>query len=103
VSGAVHIIKSLCSNSVSNGTYNAPNSFSASSCLIICTAPLTKETQNKFNATAFKKMKNDAIFINIGRGAVVDEQALIAKCCSIKFILSFLCEWCCTYYKIAMF
>lgn len=45
---------------------------------IICTAPLTKETQNKFNATAFKKMKNDAIFINIGRGAVVDEQALIA-------------------------
>ncbi|PHK48842.1 2-hydroxyacid dehydrogenase [Staphylococcus edaphicus] len=43
---------------------------------IICTAPLTEDTKNKFNESAFKKMKNDAIFINIGRGAVVDEQAL---------------------------
>ncbi|KRG09050.1 2-hydroxyacid dehydrogenase [Staphylococcus sp. NAM3COL9] len=44
---------------------------------IICTAPLTEDTRNKFNTAAFKKMKNDAIFINIGRGAVVDEQALV--------------------------
>ncbi|MCG7339452.1 D-glycerate dehydrogenase [Staphylococcus sp. ACRSN] len=45
---------------------------------IICTAPLTEETRDKFDATAFKKMKNDAIFINIGRGAVVDENALVS-------------------------
>lgn len=44
---------------------------------IICTAPLTEYTRNKFDTAAFKKMKNDAIFINIGRGAVVDEQALV--------------------------
>ncbi|WP_202808911.1 2-hydroxyacid dehydrogenase [Staphylococcus equorum] len=44
---------------------------------IICTAPLTENTRNKFDTAAFKKMKNDAIFINIGRGAVVDEQALV--------------------------
>lgn len=44
---------------------------------IICTAPLTEDTRNKFDTAAFKKMKNDAIFINIGRGAVVDEQALV--------------------------
>ncbi|MDN8848389.1 NAD(P)-dependent oxidoreductase, partial [Staphylococcus aureus] len=34
-------------------------------------------TRNKFNAQAFEKMKSDAIFINIGRGAVVDEEALV--------------------------
>lgn len=44
---------------------------------IICTAPLTEDTRDKFDAAAFKKMKNDAIFINIGRGAVVDETALV--------------------------
>ncbi|MEK4562356.1 D-glycerate dehydrogenase [Staphylococcus sp. FSL K6-3157] len=44
---------------------------------IICTAPLTEDTRNKFDTAAFKKMKNDVIFINIGRGAVVDEQALV--------------------------
>ena len=43
----------------------------------ICTAPLTKETHHKFNAEAFEQMKNDAIFINIGRGQIVDETALI--------------------------
>ena len=45
---------------------------------IICTAPLTAETENKFDSEAFAKMKNDAIFINIGRGAVVDEAALVS-------------------------
>ncbi|WP_251519301.1 MULTISPECIES: 2-hydroxyacid dehydrogenase [Staphylococcus] len=44
---------------------------------IICTAPLTEETRNKFDKPVFEKMKSDAIFINIGRGAVVDEKALI--------------------------
>ncbi|RIP35811.1 D-glycerate dehydrogenase [Staphylococcus gallinarum] len=45
---------------------------------VVCTAPLTEETRDKFDAAAFNKMKNDAIFINIGRGAVVDETALVA-------------------------
>ncbi|MCI2948044.1 D-glycerate dehydrogenase [Staphylococcus caledonicus] len=44
---------------------------------VICTAPLTPETANKLDEKAFSKMKNDAIFINIGRGAIVDEEALV--------------------------
>ena len=44
---------------------------------VICTVPLTPETRDKFDDNAFKMMKNDAIFINIGRGAVVDEEALV--------------------------
>ena len=44
---------------------------------VICTAPLTAETRDKFDDKAFKMMKKDAIFINIGRGAVVAEEALV--------------------------
>ncbi|MCD8914300.1 D-glycerate dehydrogenase [Staphylococcus simulans] len=44
---------------------------------VVCTAPLTPQTKEKFNAAAFKKMRNDAIFINIGRGATVVEEDLI--------------------------
>lgn len=39
--------------------------------------PLTSETRHLFGAEQFKKMKPSAIFINAGRGPVVDEQALI--------------------------
>ncbi|MVT04801.1 bifunctional glyoxylate/hydroxypyruvate reductase B [Enterobacter sp. 10-1] len=44
-------------------------------CLIL---PLTAETHHLFNAEKFAKMKPSAIFINAGRGPVVDEKALIA-------------------------
>lgn len=44
---------------------------------VICTAPLTPQTENQFDSKAFNLMKNDAIFINIGRGAIVDETALV--------------------------
>ena len=44
---------------------------------VVCTAPLTDATRDQFDATAFSKMKNDAIFVNIGRGAIVDEEALV--------------------------
>lgn len=43
-------------------------------CLIL---PLTDETRHLFGAEQFRKMKSSAIFINAGRGPVVDEQALI--------------------------
>lgn len=39
-------------------------------------APLTPQTEKLMNATAFGKMKSSAIFINVGRGAIVDEAAL---------------------------
>lgn len=44
-------------------------------CLIL---PLTDETHHMFGKAQFEKMKKTAIFINAGRGPVVDEQALIA-------------------------
>ncbi|WP_330984764.1 MULTISPECIES: glyoxylate/hydroxypyruvate reductase GhrB [Enterobacterales] len=39
--------------------------------------PLTEETRHLFGAEQFSKMKKSAIFINAGRGPVVDEQALM--------------------------
>lgn len=39
-------------------------------------APLTPETENLMNAEAFAKMKPTAIFLNLGRGAIVVEQDL---------------------------
>jgi glyoxylate reductase len=43
---------------------------------IVSLTPLTNETRNMFTRETFKKMKKNAIFINAGRGPVVDEQAL---------------------------
>ncbi|MBQ8802245.1 MAG: D-2-hydroxyacid dehydrogenase [Tyzzerella sp.] len=37
-------------------------------------APLTAETENLMNKDAFAKMKPSAIFLNLGRGAIVAEQ-----------------------------
>lgn len=39
-------------------------------------APLTPETEGLMNAEAFEKMKPSAIFLNVGRGAIVVEQDL---------------------------
>lgn len=39
-------------------------------------APLTAETEGLMNAEAFSKMKSSAIFLNVGRGAIVVEQDL---------------------------
>ena len=40
-------------------------------------APSTTEAQQMMSTEQFKLMKNDALFINTGRGTTVDEQALI--------------------------
>ncbi len=42
----------------------------------IC-APLTPETQNMFDARAFEKMKDHALLINVTRGKIVEEAALM--------------------------
>lgn len=39
-------------------------------------APLTKETENLMDENAFARMKKSAIFLNLGRGPIVSEQAL---------------------------
>ncbi|RFU63785.1 2-hydroxyacid dehydrogenase [Peribacillus glennii] len=43
---------------------------------VVSLIPLSNETFRIFNADAFRRMKNSAIFVNASRGAVVDENAL---------------------------
>lgn len=44
---------------------------------VVVSAPLTAETKSMIDAAAIRTMKPGAVVINIGRGPVVDEQALI--------------------------
>lgn len=44
---------------------------------VIVTTALTPETRQMFNQSTFQKMKKSAIFINVSRGEVVDQPALI--------------------------
>lgn len=44
---------------------------------VILTLPLTPETHNIIGAEEFKAMKSSAYIINIGRGSLIDEEALI--------------------------
>lgn len=45
---------------------------------VVLVTPLTAQTRNMFCAERFQRMKPTARFINIGRGALVDEPALIS-------------------------
>jgi len=45
---------------------------------VVITAPLTAETKHMFNADAFAAMKSSAYIVNIGRGGIIDEQALVS-------------------------
>lgn len=44
---------------------------------VICAAPLTESTRGMFDARRFGLMQPSARFINVGRGALVDEDALV--------------------------
>ncbi len=50
----------------------------ATSDFVVSTVPLGPATENLFDERAFTQMKPGAIFVNIARGAVVDETALVA-------------------------
>lgn len=45
---------------------------------VVVAAPLTSETKGMFGAAAFARMKPTARLINVGRGPIVDEDALLA-------------------------
>jgi len=45
---------------------------------LVVTAPLTPETRGMIGASEFAAMKPSAVVINVGRGAVIDEPAMIA-------------------------
>ncbi|GAA5056093.1 D-2-hydroxyacid dehydrogenase [Nocardia callitridis] len=44
---------------------------------VVAIAPLTPETSNMFDAAAFAAMKPHARFVNVGRGELVDTDALV--------------------------
>lgn len=45
--------------------------------VVVCSLPLNEHTFNFFNMDLFSKMNKNAIFVNISRGAVVNQQHLI--------------------------
>jgi D-3-phosphoglycerate dehydrogenase len=49
----------------------------AESDFVVLTCPLTPETHHMMNARRFAMMKPDAFLINVGRGPVIDEDALV--------------------------
>ncbi|MEM9738708.1 MAG: NAD(P)-dependent oxidoreductase [Pseudomonadota bacterium] len=48
----------------------------AADAVVVC-PPLTPETENMADTAFFEAMKPDALFINVGRGKLVDEAALL--------------------------
>jgi phosphoglycerate dehydrogenase-like enzyme len=44
---------------------------------VVLSAPLTPETKGMIGDAAFASMRPDAVLINVGRGPVVEEQALV--------------------------
>jgi len=44
---------------------------------VVLTLPLTEQTKGLIDAAAISRMRTDAILVNVGRGGVVDEAALI--------------------------
>lgn len=56
---------------------NSLNQLMSESDYIVCSAPSTVETRGMVNRDAFHAVKEGAVFINLGRGPVIDEEALI--------------------------
>ncbi|WP_188207325.1 D-2-hydroxyacid dehydrogenase [Alkalibacillus aidingensis] len=53
------------------------NEYISEADFVVGILPATTETEGFFGAKAFELMKEDAIFLNMGRGKTVDESALI--------------------------
>ncbi|HVH85631.1 MAG TPA: D-2-hydroxyacid dehydrogenase [Terriglobales bacterium] len=44
---------------------------------VLLAAPVTPKTESLFSDASFQKMRSDACFVNVSRGALVDEAALV--------------------------
>jgi phosphoglycerate dehydrogenase-like enzyme len=47
--------------------------------VVVLTAPLTSESSGLFTAERLKRLKNGSILVNVARGALVDENALVEE------------------------
>ncbi len=45
---------------------------------VVSTLPATRQTRHLLDAEALARLKRGAILVNVGRGAVVDERALVS-------------------------
>jgi phosphoglycerate dehydrogenase-like enzyme len=68
---------SLCDDVYGSDDESLRRLFSESDYLL-CAAPLTEETRGRIGPELFAAAKTNMVFINIGRGQVVDTDALIA-------------------------
>ncbi|GAA2137906.1 phosphoglycerate dehydrogenase [Nocardioides koreensis] len=59
------------------GLVESINDLLASSRFVVLTCPLTPETRHLIDADALKGMRRDSFLINVARGPVVDELALV--------------------------
>lgn len=57
-------------------TLDGLQDFMASADAVVVSLPLTENTQGLVNAPALAAMRPDAVLLNVGRGAVIDEKAL---------------------------
>ena len=53
-----------------------PKMLAETDCLVVC-APQTPETENLLGPAEFAALKPGAVFVNIGRGTIVDDAALL--------------------------
>ncbi len=58
-------------------TYVSLGKLLTTSDIILVMAPLTEETHHLIDAEAFEMMKETALFVNVGRGKIVDTDALV--------------------------
>lgn len=49
----------------------------AGSDVIVITCPLTPETRGMVNDRAFERMRDGVVLVNVARGAIVDDDALV--------------------------
>jgi len=53
--------------------------------IIVCTIPYTEKTHHMIKEESLAKMKDDAVLINVSRGSIIDEKALVDALDNGKF------------------